>query len=186
MVALRLDLLSSKLDNDLVAACENVYRTKRIISLLERVSKNSGGGDFFYQSVQRNLNAQRAFLDFEKLGVDALRGYKRYAEARCTCSGGKVKCPKCRGKGEVRNRLMCTECDGSGWFRTYKCPYCVGGYAWSDPAVCMKCNGLGWIVHGSCEGTGRRHYKKIKGVLSLALPEAPRKKRARGRLERSE
>lgn len=39
------------------------------------------------------------------------------------CGTGQVRCPKCRGDGELRDGRLCHRCNGSG---TVECPRCEG------------------------------------------------------------
>lgn len=170
IVSAKLDLLSMKIKEDMIAAKDNSIRIKSHVSLLRKVIRKGDHPFGFVASIEENIKFQERALFNEREGIESLKKYYRFASAHCSCRDGKVKCPSCRGVGEKRERVECNECDGSGWDRGNKCT-CIGGYAWSDAISCKACAGTGWCVHKTCEGTGRKNYKRVKKVLLSAMPD---------------
>lgn len=177
ITAATLDLLATKIKDDIAATRDNAKRIAKQIALLRKLESRDGHPASFTQTIAANIKAQEDLLRNDREGISVLQTYLRFATARCSCHDGKVKCVACRGTGEKREKIECSACGGEGWnrgiFSDIKCGYCVGGYAWSDPETCGTCAGTGWVIHKACEGTARKNYKKIKKVLGRAIPNTP-------------
>ena len=177
ITAATLDLLATKIKDDIAATRDNAKRIAKQIALLSKLESRDGHPARFTLTIAANIKAQENLLRNHREGISVLQTYLRFATARCSCHDGKVKCVSCRGTGEKREKIECSACGGDGWnrgrFSDSKCSYCVGGYAWSDPETCGTCAGTGWVIHKICEGTARKNYKKIKKVLRRAIPDTP-------------
>lgn len=181
ITAATLDLLATKIKDDIAATRDNAKRITKQLALLSKLESKDGHPVSFAQTIAANIKAQEDLLRNDREGISVLQTYLRFATAGCCCRDGKVKCVSCRGTGEKREKIECSSCGGDGWnrgkFSDSKCDYCVGGYAWSDPETCRTCVGTGWVIHKICEGTARKNYKKIKKVLRRAIPDIPKKGR---------
>jgi len=62
---------------------------------------------------------------------------------------GKVECPKCKGDGQISEKMDCEECNGTGWHRCSGCGHehecCACDGEGKRGNICPQCHGSGKI-----------------------------------------